>query len=164
MKNKVIRLTEQDLRNIVKESVKNVLREAQMTDDATRKMRDLAINLYPNTPLTDYDRVPEKIHRIGTRKDRQLSKDVEERLRKHSETWKTPRSLQKEEYCWYGNTKPLEQIRSAAEEIASWHDDEDEYFEDVSSAAAYDLHVWAKKVAAQAERFIEKEAHNCSIV
>lgn len=69
-----------------------------------------------------------------------------------------------EGYCWWGDTKPLEEIYKLAMQIADEHRldfDANEY--DENDRAQFDLYNWAKSVAEVAEKFIHCEAHNISI-
>lgn len=69
-----------------------------------------------------------------------------------------------EGYCWWGDTKPLEDIHNSAMQIVGEHRldfDANEY--DENDRAQFDLYNWAKRVAQEAEKFIHCEAHNISI-
>ena len=69
-----------------------------------------------------------------------------------------------EEYFWWGDTKPLEEIYHLASQIAETYQpdfDNNDYDED--DRARFDLWKWAKDVATEAEKFIHCEAHNTSI-
>ncbi len=67
-----------------------------------------------------------------------------------------------EEYVWWGNTKPLETIYSAAQEIVNKYgsiNPEDDY----ESTAIFDLVKWANDVMDEADKYIHYEAHNTAI-
>ena len=70
--------------------------------------------------------------------------------------------LKEESYCWWGDTKPLEKIRSFANEIANKYTFNDDDW-DESDRAAFDLMKWAERVAYEAERFIHCNATNMPI-
>lgn len=67
-----------------------------------------------------------------------------------------------EEYVWWGDTKPLETIYSAAQEIVNKYgsiNPEDDY----ESTAIFDLIKWANEVMDEADKYIHYEAHNTAI-
>lgn len=69
-----------------------------------------------------------------------------------------------EEYCWWGDTKPLEEIYKLASQIV---DKYSPYFDnnegDEDDRAIFDLYNWAGKVAKEAEEFIRYNADNLPI-
>lgn len=71
------------------------------------------------------------------------------------------------EACWYGDTKPFEMIRSAAEQIMNnfQYTQEDNYesFNDGSYDYDSDIYNWAKKVYYNAEEYISMNSSNSSI-
>ena len=73
----------------------------------------------------------------------------------------------KEEYVWWGDTKPLETIVSSANEIVRHFEeaypDAENYDFDPEDRAKIDLYNWAKKIQDDAEDFIRYNAHNVSI-
>jgi len=72
------------------------------------------------------------------------------------------KSIIKEDYAWWGDTKPLEQIMMLADGIVQHYQEDDDDF-DPERRATYDIVEWAKKVRDQAEDFIHCNAHNVSI-
>lgn len=67
-----------------------------------------------------------------------------------------------ESYVWWGDTKPLETIYSAAQEIVRNYGDADPE-DDYESTAIFDLVKWANEVMDESEKFIHYEAHNTAI-
>jgi len=67
-----------------------------------------------------------------------------------------------ESYVWWGDTKPLETIYSAAQEIVRKYGDADPE-DDYESTAIFDLVKWANEVMDESEKFIHYEAHNTAI-
>ena len=72
----------------------------------------------------------------------------------------------KEDYVWWGDTKPLETIMVAASEIRrhfeeQYPDGNHEFDED--DRAKLDLYNWAKRVENEAEDFIRYNAQNTPI-
>lgn len=91
-----------------------------------------------------------------------MKKITETQLRKLIES--KVKHLLKEDYCWYGDTEPLEKIIQACDQImenSSFNDPE--YEGDNDDAAAYHLYKWAKKVAQDAEEHLMYNARNVSI-
>ena len=74
---------------------------------------------------------------------------------------KKRKTLIKEEYCWWGDTKPLETIMSACATYLEGVNEDD--FEDEDDRARYDLYKWAERVYNEAEKYIRYNAHNVSI-
>jgi len=70
-----------------------------------------------------------------------------------------------EEYVWWGDTKPLETIMTAASQIRSEFEKNypEDYEFDESDRAKLDLYNWAKQVEDRAEEFIRYNAHNAPI-
>jgi hypothetical protein len=72
----------------------------------------------------------------------------------------------KEDYVWWGDTKPLETIMVAASEIRRYFEEQypdDNYEFDEDDRAKLDLYNWAKRVENDAEDFIRYNAHNTPI-
>ena len=71
----------------------------------------------------------------------------------------------KEEYVWWGDTKPLETIMAAASEIRRGFEEQyqEDYEFELEDRAKIDLYNWAKKVENEAEDFIRYNAHNAPI-
>ena len=67
-----------------------------------------------------------------------------------------------ESYVWWGDTKPLETIYGAAQEIVRKYGDADPE-DDYESTAIFDLVKWANEVKDEADIFIHYEAHNTAI-
>ncbi len=70
-----------------------------------------------------------------------------------------------EEYVWWGDTKPLEVILSAVNQITNHFEEsypEDYEFEE-EDRARLDLYKWAKKIGEEAEEFIRYNADNTPI-
>lgn len=67
-----------------------------------------------------------------------------------------------ESYVWWGDTKPLETIYGAAQEIVRNYGDADPEG-NYESTAIFDLVRWANEVMDEADKFIHYEAHNTSI-
>lgn len=67
-----------------------------------------------------------------------------------------------EEYVWWGDTKPLETIYSAAQEIVRNYADADPEG-NYESTAIFDLVKWANEVMDEADKYIHYEAHNTAI-
>ena len=91
-----------------------------------------------------------------------MKKITETQLRKLIES--KVKHLLKEDYCWYGDTEPLEKIIQACDQImenSSFNDPE--YEGDEDEAAAYHLYKWAKKVAQDAEEHLMYNSRNVSI-
>ena len=91
-----------------------------------------------------------------------MKRITESQLRKLIES--KVKHLLKEDYCWYGDTEPLEKIIQACDQImenSSFNDPE--YEGDEDEAAAYYLYQWAKKVARDAEDHINCNSRNVSI-
>ena len=70
-----------------------------------------------------------------------------------------------EEYVWWGDTKPLETIMMAANQITrKFENDYSEDYEfDDDERAKLDLYRWAKQVEDNAEEFIRYNADNVPI-
>jgi len=70
-----------------------------------------------------------------------------------------------EEYVWWGDTKPVETIMMAANQIRTKFEKDypEDYEFDVDDRAKLDLYNWAKQVEDRAEDFIRYNAHNVSI-
>ena len=91
-----------------------------------------------------------------------MKRITETQLRKLIES--KVKHLLKEDYCWYGNTEPLETIMEACRQIMeSSIFNDPEYEGDNDDAAAYRLYKWAKKVAQDAEEHLMYNARNVSI-
>jgi hypothetical protein len=67
-----------------------------------------------------------------------------------------------EAYVWWGDTKPLETIYSAAQEIVRNYGDADPEG-NYESTAIFDLVKWANEVMDEADKYIHYEAHNTAI-
>lgn len=67
-----------------------------------------------------------------------------------------------ESYVWWGDTKPLETIYGAAQEIVRKYGDADPE-DDYESTSIFDLVKWANDVMDEADKFIHYEAHNTAI-
>ena len=91
-----------------------------------------------------------------------MKRITETQLRKLIES--KVKHLLKEDYCWYGNTEPLETIMEACRQIMeSSKFNDPEYEGDDDDAAAYHLYKWAKKDAQDAEEHLMYNARNVSI-
>ena len=77
----------------------------------------------------------------------------------------TVKQVLKEECCWWGDTKPLEEICRIASQIADdvMPDFDNETDFDESDRARFDLWKWAERVAEEAESFMRCEANNMPI-
>lgn len=71
----------------------------------------------------------------------------------------------KEEYVWWGDTKPVETIMRAASEIRRNFEElyQEDYEFEPEDRAKLDLYNWAKKIENEAEDFIRYNAHNAPI-
>jgi hypothetical protein len=70
-----------------------------------------------------------------------------------------------EEYVWWGDTKPLETIMMAANQIRTKFEKDypEDYEFDEDDRAKLDLYNWAKQVEDRAEEFIRYNADNVPI-
>lgn len=69
-----------------------------------------------------------------------------------------------EDYCWYGNTKPLYTIIECCNQLMkSSKFNDPEYEGDDDDTAAYNVYEWAKKVAQDAETYLWCNSQNVSI-
>ena len=91
-----------------------------------------------------------------------MKRITESQLRKLIES--KVKHLLKEDYCWYGNTEPLETIMEACRQIMeSSKFNDPEYEGDNDDAAAYHIYRWAEKVAQDAEEYLNCNSRNTSI-
>ena len=69
------------------------------------------------------------------------------------------------ESCWYGDTKPFEVIRNAAEEIMDkfQYTQEDDYEPYDEYDFHWSIYEWAKKISNDAEGYIHCNSSNTSI-
>lgn len=69
-----------------------------------------------------------------------------------------------EEYCWYGDPKPLETIIQCCNQLMeSSKFNDPEYEGDDDDAASYHIYEWAKKVSQDAEEYLGCNSQNISI-
>ena len=69
-----------------------------------------------------------------------------------------------EDYCWYGDTKPLETIIEGCNQLMeSSKFNDPEYEGDDDDVASYHIYEWAKKVAKDAEEYLGCNSQNVSV-
>lgn len=71
------------------------------------------------------------------------------------------KSILKEDYCWWGDTKPIETIMQACAEIVYGKKETD--FEDIDDRASYELYQWANKTYEEAEKWLQCNSYNTPI-
>lgn len=86
----------------------------------------------------------------------------------HNIIRKSVNNILKEDYCWWGDTRPLESIMKAAYEITT--EFEKQYGTDLNSVdfdpedrAKVELYGWAKKVQDEAEHFLQCNQANVPV-
>lgn len=158
------RITESQLRKLIESKVKRMLKESN-----SEKQQQM------DSDWADYEDANDKYQ--GEKFSPTLAKhynhnveDGREEAEAYSEglfesaVKKIVKNILKEEYCWYGDTEPLETIIEASKQIMENSKFNDpEYEGDNDDAAAYDVYKWAEKVAQDAEEYLHYNSRNTSI-
>lgn len=158
------RITESQLRKLIESKVKYILKE-----DSLGKQQQM------DSDWADYEDVNDKYQ--GEKFSPTLARDYNHNVedgREEAEAYseglfesavkKIVKNILKEEYCWYGDTEPLETIIEACKQIMENSKFNDpEYEGNNDDAADYHVYKWAEKVAQDAEEYLNCNSRNTSI-
>ena len=158
------KITETQLRKLIESKVKRMLKE-----NSLEKQQQM------DSDWADYEDANDKYQ--GEKFSPTLAKhynhnveDGREEAEAHasgmveSAIKKMVKNILKEDYCWYGDTEPLETIIQACKQIMeSSKFNDPEYEGDDDDAAAYHVYKWAEKVAQDAEEYLHCNSRNTSI-
>lgn len=153
----------EEYRQIAKACMKLYKKDVQLTLE--RLMESSIMKRYQQHCFSKYAKEQQGLDRMNSPREFRrfiAEKIIDEVVNGAWDDKETMNESLNEEYVWWGDTKPLETIYSAAQEIVNKYgsiNPEDDY----ESTAIFDLVKWANEVMDEADKYIHYEAHNTAI-